>query len=43
MFKIACWNSDWATPTSKRGKSFIDQFDSNIICLTEGYETQQSL
>ena len=36
--KISCWNSDWATPTSKRGKFFIDQFDSDIICLTEGYE-----
>ena len=36
--KISCWNSDWATPTSKRGKIFIDQFDSDIICLTEGYE-----
>ena len=39
MFKISCWNSDWATPKSKRGKFFIDQFDSDIICLTEGYET----
>ena len=38
MLKISCWNSDWATPTSKRGKFFIDQFDSDIICLTEGYE-----
>ena len=36
--KISCWNSDWATPTSKRGKFFIDKFDSDIICLTEGYE-----
>ena len=36
--KISCWNSNWATPTSKRGKFFIDQFDSDIICLTEGYE-----
>ena len=39
MFKISCWNSDWATPTSKRGKFFSDKFDSDIICLTEGYET----
>ncbi len=38
MFKISCWNSDWATPTSKRGKFFIDKFDSDIICLAEGYE-----
>ena len=38
MFKISCWNSDWATPASKRGKFFIDKFDSDIICLTEGYE-----
>ena len=38
LLKISCWNSDWATPTSKRGKFFIDQFDSDIICLTEGYE-----
>ena len=38
MLKISCWNSDWATPTSKRGKFFIDKFDSDIICLTEGYE-----
>ena len=38
MFKISCWNSDWATPKSKRGKFFIDQFDSDIICLAEGYE-----
>ena len=37
--KISCWNSDWATPSSKRGKYFIDKFDSDIICLTEGYET----
>ena len=39
MLKISCWNTDWATPTSKRGKFFIDKFDSDIICLTEGYET----
>ena len=39
MLKISCWNSDWATPSSKRGKFFIDKFDSDIICLTEGYET----
>ena len=39
MFKVSCWNSDWATPKSNRGKFFIDQFDSDIICLTEGYET----
>ena len=38
MLKISCWNSDWATPSSKRGKFFIDKFDSDIICLTEGYE-----
>ena len=38
MLKISCRNSDWATPTSKRGKFFIDKFDSDIICLTEGYE-----
>ena len=38
MLKISCWNSDWATPSSKRGKFFIEQFDSDIICLTEGYE-----
>ena len=38
MIKISCWNSDWATPSSKRGKFFIDKFDSDIICLTEGYE-----
>ena len=38
MLKISCWNSDWATPTSKRGKFFIDKFDSDIICLAEGYE-----
>ena len=38
MFKISCWNSDWATPTSKRGKFFINKFDSDIICLAEGYE-----
>ena len=39
MIKISCWNSDWATPSSKRGKFFIDKFDSDIICLTEGYES----
>ena len=39
MLKISCWNSDWATPSSKRGKFFIDQFDSDIICLTEGYKS----
>ena len=44
MLKISCWNSDWATPSSKRGKFFSDKFDSDkfdsdIICLTEGYET----
>ena len=33
MLKISCWNTDWATPTSKRGKLFIDKFDSDIICL----------
>ena len=38
LLKISCWNSDWATPSSKRGKYFIDKFDSDIICLTEGYE-----
>ena len=38
MLKISCWNSDWATPSSKKGKFFIEQFDSDIICLTEGYE-----
>ena len=38
MLKISCWNSDWATPSSKRGKFFIDKFDSNIICIKEGYE-----
>ena len=38
MLKISCWNSDWATPSSERGKFFIEQFDSDIICLTEGYE-----
>ena len=38
MLKISCWNSDWATPRSKRGKFFIDKFDSDIICLAEGYE-----
>ena len=37
--KISCWNSDWATHTSKRGQFFIDKFDSDIICLTEGYES----
>ena len=37
--KISCWNSDWATPSSKRGKFFIDKFDSDIICITEGYES----
>jgi len=39
ILKISCWNSDWATPSSKRGKFFIEQFDSDVICLTEGYET----
>ena len=39
MLKISCWNSDWAKPSSKRGKFFIDKFDSDIICLTEGYES----
>ena len=38
MLNISCWNSDWATPSSMRGKFFIDKFDSDIICLTEGYE-----
>ena len=38
MLKISYWNSDWATPTSKRGKFFIDKFDSDIICLAEGHE-----
>ena len=38
LLKISCWNSDWATPSSKRGKFFIEKFDSDIICLTEGYE-----
>ena len=38
MLKISCWNSDWATSRSKRGKFFIDKFDSDIICLAEGYE-----
>ena len=37
--KISCWNSDWATPTSKRGKFFIEKFNSDVICLTEGYES----
>ena len=38
MLNISCWNSDWATPSSKRGKFFIDKFDSDIICLAEGYK-----
>ena len=38
MLKISCWNSDWATPSSKRGNFFIDKFNSDIISLTEGYE-----
>ena len=38
LLNISCWNSYWATPKSKRGKFFISQFDSDIICLTEGYE-----
>ena len=37
--KISCWNSDWATPTSKRGNFFIEKFNSDVICLTEGYES----
>ena len=38
LLKISCWNSDWATPSSKRGKFFINKFDSDIIFLVEGYE-----
>ncbi len=38
LLKISCWNSDWATPSSKRGNFFIDKFNSDIISLTEGYE-----
>ena len=38
MLKISCWNSDWATLSSKRGEFFIDKFDSDIICLTKGFE-----
>ena len=34
LLKISCWNTDWATPSSKRGEFFIDKFDSDIICLT---------
>jgi hypothetical protein len=39
LLKISSWNLDWATPSSKRGKFFSDKFDSDIICLNEGYET----
>ena len=39
ILKISCWNSDWATPSSKRGKFFIEKFDSDVVFLTEGYET----
>tara|TARA_B100000989_G_scaffold291699_1_gene266538 strand:- start:243 stop:881 length:639 start_codon:yes stop_codon:yes gene_type:complete len=38
LLNISCWNSDWATPSSKRGKFFINKFDSDIICLAEGYK-----
>jgi len=37
--EISCWNTEWATPNSKRGKFFHDQFNSDVICVTEGYES----
>jgi exonuclease III len=36
--KISCWNTEWASPKSKRGRFFRDKFDSDVICVTEGYE-----
>lgn len=37
--KISCWNSEWASPKSKRGQFFREQFNSDVICVTEGYES----
>lgn len=37
--KISCWNSEWASLKSKRGEFFRDQFNSDVICVTEGYES----
>ena len=37
--KISCWNSEWASLKSKKGKFFRDQFNSDVICVTEGYES----
>ena len=37
--KISCWNSEWASLKSRRGKFFRDQFNSDVICVTEGYES----
>ena len=37
--KISCWNSEWASLKSRRGKFFRNQFNSDVICVTEGYES----
>ncbi len=35
---VGCWNVNWATSSSKRGKFFQTLFNTDLICVTEGYE-----
>ena len=36
---VGCWNFNWATSSSKRGKFFQALFNTDLICVTEGYES----
>ena len=36
---VGCWNVNWATSSSKRGKFFQTLFNTDLICVTEGYES----
>ena len=37
--RIAAWNSEWATPRSRRGRAIaahVEELGADLICLTEG-------
>ena len=36
---VGCWNVNWATSSSKRGRFFQALFNTDLICVTEGYES----
>lgn len=40
LLNVTLWNTEWATPTSKRGKLVTEALtsgDPEIVCVTEGY------